>query len=62
MKEWEAKEKAKKHQNNYDIDLKTCSSMDCTGLIPSLPQSEAEEESYEELYPYTARANAGDEN
>lgn len=23
-----------------------------TGLIPSLPQSEAELESYEELYPY----------
>lgn len=33
-------------------DFPTCSSMDCTGLIPSLPTSEAELESYEELYPY----------
>lgn len=26
--------------------------MDCTGLIPSLPQSVAELESYEDLYPF----------
>lgn len=33
-------------------DSRACSSMDCTGLIPALPQSEAELKSYEELYPY----------
>lgn len=27
-----------------------CSSMDCTGLIPALPSSEEELESYEEMY------------
>lgn len=33
-------------------DSRACSAMDCTGLIPALPQSEAELEFYEELYPY----------
>lgn len=38
-------------ENLADIsDLDACSSMDCTGLMPSLPQSEAELESYEDLY------------
>ncbi|ADL05601.1 hypothetical protein [Lacrimispora saccharolytica] len=39
-------------KNNYDIDIQACSTMDCTGLIPSAPQSEAELESYEDLYPF----------
>ena len=30
--------------------------MDCTGLIPSLPQDEAEQEAYEDLYPYITMA------
>lgn len=30
--------------------IDTCSANDCTGLIPALPQSEAEIEAYEELY------------
>lgn len=34
----------------HALDIKACSSMDCTGLIPSLPETEAELESYEELY------------
>ena len=38
------------HKNNYDIDIQACSSMDCTGLIPSLPQDEAECEAYDALY------------
>ena len=42
--------------NNYDIDIQTCSAMDCTGLIPSAPQSEAELEAYEDLYPYIPHA------
>ena len=35
-------------------DIKACSATDCTGLIPSLPQSEAELESYAEIYHYPA--------
>ena len=31
-------------------DIKACSATDCTGLIPSLPQSEAALESYAEMY------------
>ena len=53
--------KDQKKNNNYDNDpyrveatedFSTCSSMDCTGLIPSLPVSEAELEAYEALYPF----------
>ena len=40
------------HKNNYDIDIQACSSMDCTGLIPSLPQSFAEVEHYNDLYQF----------
>lgn len=43
-------------KNNYDIDIQACSTMDCTGLIPSAPQSEAELESYEDLYPFMPHA------
>ena len=49
-----------KEADDYDIDIQACSSMDCTGLIPSLPQSEEEKEHYEELYPYITKANSGD--
>lgn len=38
--------------NSFDIDINACSATDCTGLIPSLPQSEAELESYEDIYHY----------
>lgn len=31
-------------------DFDSCSAMDCTGLMPALPLSEAELESYEDLY------------
>ena len=30
----------------------TCSTTDCTGLIPAKPVSDAEIESYEDLYPF----------
>lgn len=36
------------------LDIKACSATDCTGLIPSLPQSDAELESYAEVYHYPA--------
>lgn len=43
-------------------DIQACSLTDCTGLIPSLPQSEAELEAYAELYPYLARARSAQES
>lgn len=36
------------------------SSMECTGLIPSLPGSEAELEFYEEMYPFLTPAASMD--
>lgn len=41
-----------------DYGMKSCSATDCTGLIPALPQDEAELESYEELYHFLPRASA----
>lgn len=40
-------------KDDFDIDIQACSATDCTGLIPSLPQTEAERESYEAIYPYS---------
>ena len=34
------------------IPIQSCSAMDCTGLIPSLPQSFAEVEHYNDLYQF----------
>ncbi|MFT4105146.1 MAG: hypothetical protein QM657_05220 [Lacrimispora sp.] len=45
-------------KNDYDIDIQACSTTDCTGLIPAAPESEAELEAYEDLYPYLPRAKA----
>ena len=36
------------------LNIKACSATDCTGLIPSLPTSDAELESYAEVYHYPA--------
>lgn len=48
-----------KHRHNYvsdhveEVDICNASSaMDCTGLIPSLPQSDFEVESYREVYDF----------
>lgn len=52
-----------KHQNpsdqfhtDYNIDdnfeKNVCSAMEMTGLIPALPENEAELRNYEELFPY----------
>lgn len=46
----------------FDIDIQACSTMDCTWLIPSLPQDDAERESYEDLYPYITKAQKVDED
>lgn len=40
------------HFEDFDVDINACASMDCTGLIPALPSSEAELEFYNELYHY----------
>lgn len=44
------------HREFHDLDVPVCSAGDCTGLIPTPPQSDAEQESYEELYPYLPKA------
>ncbi len=36
------------------LNIQACSATDCTGLIPSLPQSDSELESYAEVYHYPA--------
>lgn len=47
-------------KDDFDIDIQACSTTDCTGLIPSLPQDAAEAESYEALYPYITKAVSSD--
>ncbi|RHP32820.1 hypothetical protein [Lachnotalea sp. AF33-28] len=45
-----------------ELDYDFCnasSATDCTGLIPSLPQSDDEIRSYEELYDFLPRAADG---
>lgn len=34
------------------LDTPAVSSMECTGLIPALPDTDAELEAYEEMFPY----------
>lgn len=38
--------------DDYDYLSNAASAMDCTGLIPSLPQSNEELEAYNDLYQY----------
>lgn len=54
--------------DDYDYLSNAASASDCTGLIPSLPTSEAELEAYNDLYQYqppvikaksSTHANAG---
>ena len=64
--------KKAENKDEYDVDIQSCSAMDCTGLIPSLPQSFAEVEHYNDLYQFlpehvtrrnnypTARPETGD--
>ena len=44
------------YHEEYDFLSNAASTQDCTGLIPSLPQDEAEQEAYEDLYPYITMA------
>ena len=48
--------KHKKVSEMDDIDIMACSTMDCTGLIPSLPQNDEELENYNDLYPFEPTA------
>lgn len=43
-----------------DCMMIASSATDCTGLIPALPQSDAEKEAYEDLYPYMPPKNQQD--
>ena len=43
--------------DEYDYLGKSCSFQDCTGLIPFTPATEAELESYEDIYPYLPPRN-----
>ena len=53
MKKDSTVKKARKNPDSYYL-ANSASANDCTGLIPSAPQSEAELQSYEEVYAYTA--------
>lgn len=44
--------------DSYDYVGKACSNMDCTGLIPAAPESAAELDHYQELYPFMPRVAA----
>lgn len=48
--------KKESYNEDVDIDINACSATDCTGLIPSLPQNEAEKDSYRALYHFEADA------
>lgn len=48
----------KNKKNNYDIDIQACSTMDCTGLIPAAPETEAEVEAYKEIHQFIPQAKA----
>ncbi len=43
---------SKNNPSDYDYLTNAASAGDCTGLIPSLPQSEAELESYNATYQF----------
>lgn len=45
-------EENKKVIDDYDYLANAASAGDCTGLIPSLPTSETELESYQDVYQY----------
>lgn len=44
------------HEHDDCGQIQACSAMDCTGLIPALPENEDQLESYEDLYPFMAKA------
>lgn len=45
------------HEHDDSEQIQACSAMDCTGLIPALPENEEQLEAYEELYPFLTKAS-----
>ena len=50
-----------KKEEQDDDNLRICSSMECTGLIPALPENEDQLESYKELYPFLPPVSCADD-
>ncbi len=50
MKDESRTETAK--NQDFDVDIQSCSTTDCTGLIPAGPQSDDEVENYNQLYKF----------
>ena len=50
---------ADRADRDLDFDIQSCSATDCTGLIPSLPQDEAEIEHYDQIYPFLPEHQGG---
>ena len=47
------------YKEHKDYGMQKCGeSTDCTGLIPSLPQSDDEVEAYNEMYAFLPRASS----
>ena len=44
--------KNKSADTDWEVDIQSCSATDCTGLIPALPETDAEFEHYQDLYHY----------
>lgn len=42
------------------LDTPIASSMECTGLIPALPETEEELEAYEDMFPYITPPSSKD--
>lgn len=53
MKKDTVTDKNKILTDSYDYLANSASANDCTGLIPSAPQSEEELQSYKDLYDYS---------
>ena len=49
----------KKTIDDFNYLANAASAMDCTGLIPSLPETQEELDSYEDLYHYLPHPAAG---
>ena len=51
-----------KNKKDYDYLAHSASAQDCTGLIPSIPISLSEIESYESIYPFIPFSPEDSEN
>ena len=44
------------YNTNLNNDFQASSAMDCTGLIPAMPETDSELDAYKDLYPFLATA------